>query len=417
VKSFLLALAIVAGVLAFTPTSSLVAQASGVPTTAPTTAATTYPTTVPTTVPTSIPGVYATTVPTTNPSSYPTTVPTTVPTTYPTTVPTTVPGVASTMVPTSYPTSVATTFPTTAPTTYATTYATTAPTPNGPLYHGCPVFAAGDPVIARDVTSAAIDPNSAAIIAHIPSGNFFSEGNENADFRVNLATNATASGHVGANGWRTYPVAVPGGPGNTSPGAVVPWQTGFFIEPVGDAHAEVLNTSTCVWTEMYSTVWSGSALKAYAGQQYVMSSPFYAEFAPTTVASIPLLGFTDYGEDASLASIDHPLGFFAPLSAYATTFTGAATTGEGSGTCGAATQCLEDGDILRLKASFSCPSSGPMLALCQQLKKRGITLVDAAGGYGLRMGVDSNGVDDWTGYSTFASSLTPANFDVIKRSP
>ena len=228
------------------------------------------------------------------------------------------------------------------------------PTPvsGAATYHGCPVFAANDPVITRDVAGAAVDPNSAAIIAHIPNGTFYDEGNEIGDYRVNLATNSTPTYHVEPNGWRTYPVALPGGPGNTAPGASEPWQTGFVIEPASDAHAEVLNTDTCVWTETYATVWNGSSLSAYAGQQYVTSSPFYAEYAPTTVAGIPLLGFTDYGEDASLASINHPLGFIAMDAAvYPNSYTGAATSPEGSGTCAALDECLVDGDILRLKAS------------------------------------------------------------------
>ena len=46
-------------------------------------------------------------------------------------------------------------------------------------------------------------------------------------------------------------------------------------------------------------------------------------------------------------------------------------------------QCLVDGDILRLKPTFKCPTSRGILALCNQLKARGITLSDEAGGYGL----------------------------------
>ena len=51
------------------------------------------------------------------------------------------------------------------------------------------------------------------------------------------------------------------------------------------------------------------------------------------------------------------------------------------------------------------------------MKTRGITLSDDASAYGLRMGLDADGHDDWApaGYGAFASSLTPKDFDVVLR--
>ncbi len=84
---------------------------------------------------------------------------------------------------------------------------------------------------------------------------------------------------------------------------------------------------------------------------------------------IPLLGFTDYGEDANLPAINHPLGFVAMDAAvYSGAYSGAAAAAEGSGTCAAMSQCLIDGDILRLKASFKCPVGARHTGAMQPIK-------------------------------------------------
>lgn len=275
--------------------------------------------------------------------------------------------------------------------------------------HGCSVFDGDKQVIGRVIRNAPIDPNSASIIRHMPGGSFYGAGNEIGDFRVNLATVQTPL-TVQPNSWRKPPVV---------PDDNERWSSSFFIEPVSDGHAMTLDTSTCEYWETYNTHFSNGVLSAYAGDSWMMNSQTYQpETYPTTVSYIPLIGFTDLGEDAALPQIPHPIGFFMTNSGIDSThYTGPAGAAESAGSCsGGTSQCLMDGDLLRLKASFSCTGYGTAVdKICVQLKTYGTYLTDDACCYGLRVGLDSSGNNPWTNYSQLAGALTIQDFDVIQR--
>lgn len=280
----------------------------------------------------------------------------------------------------------------------------------GYTLHGCSVFDGDKNVIGRKILNAPVDSNSASIISHMPSGSFYGAGNEINDFRVNLAGGQTPKLTVQANSWRNPPV---------TPDDNERWSNNFFIEPVSDGHAMTLDTATCEYWETYNTRFSNGVLSAYAGDSWMLNSQTYQpEKYPTTVSYIPLIGFTDLGEDAALPQIPHPIGFFMNKSGMDSThYTGPAGAAESAGSCsGGISRCLMDGDLLRLKPSFNCSGYGNAVdKICVQLKTYGTYLTDDACCYGLRVGLDSSGNNPWTNYGQLAGNITINDFDVIQR--
>lgn len=132
-----------------------------------------------------------------------------------------------------------------------------------------------------------------------------------------------------------------------------------------------------------------------------------------SAAGIPLMGTTDWGEDARLPSVDHIIGFLMPV-------TGQAVGGHVAPAPRASQRCTADctyqlpfGARLRLHASFECPpaASNPQANLiCNQLKTYGMILQDTQRSsctrdgsgagyciYGLRLGKSADGINPWRG--------------------
>lgn len=325
------------------------------------------------------------------------------------------PAASATAAPTIQPTAAPTVAPTIAPTAApvsGTSY----------VYHGCQVYPAGDTYVNNDISNAAVSPNSAAITSNWSGMGNFDYGDTANSEEVNLATNSTPLETVQYAGGHNPPMT-------NGAGTQVPWQNGYDIEGTygqnSDAHSQVLNTQTCEESEMYGTTWNGSSLGAYGGMNVNLGSSYssqYSKMGPITVAYVPIFGFTDFGEDASLTSIDHPLSFFSPATSakiskygyYAPSHNGYVSIGS----CTSGNNCLHLGDYIRLKASFDCsPYTRIGQLVCNQLKHYGAVYDDDAYHLGFRFGLSTDGSNPWN-YSVnlqpLFKALTMQNFDIIE---
>lgn len=278
------------------------------------------------------------------------------------------------------------------------------------MYQGCKVWN-GDASFFAPITNTATDTNSANIISHMASGTFAAEGDTDSQYHVNLATASTPVVTAVANDGRNPPVY-----GNDN----VPWSPSFYIETGGDHHAFVLRTDTCQWWEMYLTHYTSgtNTLDAYAGDSAALATTNFAtETYPTTVAYLWYMGLADWGEDASLGSVNHPIAVAMVGSNISNTnYTGYSGTAGGASnyTCSGYTACLLLGD--RIAYTGVCNYSGAAQLLCNQLKNYGAIVSDGASGYQLRIGDTISGTDPWSSvYSSFLNNITIANFRVVQR--
>jgi len=308
-------------------------------------------------------------------------------------------------------------------------------------YGGCKVYPDNDWFTTNLVTggssyvSNAVDPNSANIIAHLSNtfpGLYIDEANPGAEVTVNLANSGTPTTSV--NG-----TTLVNDPYDDDPNNVIPVPNPFFEAGSafgncsGDCHAIVLNTQTCVDYETYgwgSTPWHGGVFRAGGGGVHNLNNPLnnqYARDVGITAASLPLLGMTDFGEDASASSINHIIDISMPGS-------GAFPNATGNYVAPAvswhpcATNCSNElplGARLRLKSSYQCPSQSDYpqsYLVCNQLKTYGAIFVDwnGSGGYGtstmlLRFGTSSDGSNPWNRNDLYGGlrGITINDFDVM----
>lgn len=226
------------------------------------------------------------------------------------------------------PTPTPTNAPTSAPT--PTNAPTASPTPapvasNVPYYHGCPVFTAGDWYNAS-VVNAPVDPSSASRIATWQSkasaqggggGAYYMGPTTSGHFQVNLATNSTPSYHPASTSWRSASVEFP---------AAVPWQSSYWIQAGNysparsDQHGIVLNTDTCVETEMYETYWTGSGLQAYSAWEYNLNKPMQLLTSGTGLqgygdngAGMPIFAGSFKDEELAAGVINHAINIVPPV--------------------------------------------------------------------------------------------------------
>lgn len=291
------------------------------------------------------------------------------------------------------------------------------------FYHGCQVYPAGDTYANQDIYYATPSPNSAAIASNWSTVGNFDYGDTAHSEAANLATTSTALKTVAYAGGHNPPMT-------NGVGTKVPWLNGYYIEGTygqnSDAHSQVLNTSTCEDSEMYGTKWNGSTLGAYGGMNVSLKSSYASQYSlmgPVTVAYVPVLGFTDYGEDASLASINHPLSFFSPAVGskiskygyYYPSHNGYVSIGK----CTSGNNCLHLGDYIRLKASFNCGAYTRIGQLvCNQLKHYGAVYDDDAYHLGFRFGLSTNGSDPWNytvNLQPLFRALNMSKFDIIEK--
>ena len=275
---------------------------------------------------------------------------------------------------------------------------------------GCTVFPAGDPYYNQNVSDAAVDPNSAAYIAAAEqagdTGPFFaSTGVEEANF----ATNATPLVKVRPLvSYHPFPQPYP-------------WQSGYYIEPLGDEHAIVVQTQSCHLYESYETTYSGGVLSAFSGANWNLSKPFAPLSAgtPSAMASgLPMFAGTVTWTDYQSGSIRHPLNWDTTqgtVSQYGFVLPASHTGGlpfEGK-----SSYQLPWGAHLRLKSSVSTAGWGPQSTMvANAMKTYGIYLADTGtSGTGIYFANESNGTNPWN-ESDLASlgRLTLSDFQVLK---
>lgn len=203
-----------------------------------------------------------------------------------------------------------------------------ASTPHGVTrYHGCPVFTAGD-WYNKPVARAKVDARSSEMIAVMaaaaalhPRGNggaYFMGPATAQRFQINLADNRTPVFHPRSTSWRSAAIAYP---------HPVPWQASFFVQggnadpPQSDQHGIVLNTQTCVETEMYQTHFSGTALEAYSGWEYDLRKPMPILRAGwgDNAAGLPIIAGTFKDEELEAGAIRHALNIVPPICSLAAT--------------------------------------------------------------------------------------------------
>ena len=255
------------------------------------------------------------------------------------------------------------------------------------------MFTAGD-WYNRSVAGAAVDANSANYIASAAavdtSGFYLSTGIE----RANLASNATPRHKVHAtapyhqNEWDSNPPW--------------PWRNGYFIEPLSDAHAIVIDTTApCRLYETYNTSWSGSVLSAYSGWSWDLSQPFQSLPAgwPSAMASgLSLFAGAVKAEELEAGVIKHALNWGGTAHAFAQwSFVGPASdTDQLPFSGGNPKYQLPYGAHLRLKASFNDSGYGQQAkAITTALKTYGMFLADTGSGNAL-YGIEAqDGLKHW----------------------
>ena len=128
-------------------------------------------------------------------------------------------------------------------------------------YYGCPAFK-GQPYDDA-VTTAVTDAHSADYInSVIGAGDTFGFYASTGVEQVNLADNNTPLLTVQPK-TKSHSFPVP-----------YPWASSFYIEPLGDHHAMVVQTQTCRLYEAYDTSYTNGMLSAYSGANWRMKKKF-----------------------------------------------------------------------------------------------------------------------------------------------
>ncbi|MGA8100111.1 MAG: hypothetical protein WB810_15755 [Candidatus Cybelea sp.] len=270
-------------------------------------------------------------------------------------------------------------------------------------YHGCPVF---PNVYGQIVTNAPPDPNSTAYISsvqQVDKGTFVAlTGNQ----QVNLATSATplltVMPEVHYHGFR-----VP-----------YPWQLGFWIKPLSDAHAMVVQTSSCHLYESYRTKYFAGVLSAYSGANWNMSKfTRLPAGEPSAMASgLSLFAGMVQPEDIASGCICHALNWDAvahSLAQYEFVYPASAT--DQLPYSGDATYRLPYGARIRLNANVNptrCTREAQMVV--SALKTFGAFAADTGGQDALYFANNTTGGNPWSGRLRCLSTLTIADFVVLK---
>ncbi|MGC1381270.1 MAG: hypothetical protein WA814_09665 [Candidatus Baltobacteraceae bacterium] len=279
----------------------------------------------------------------------------------------------------------------------------------GVIYQGCPVFGHGG-AYNGVVTKAAIDPNSAQYISSViqagdTMGFYASTGVE----QVNLANDQTPLLTVQPKvKYHQFPVAYP-------------WQSYFYIEPLGDAHAIVVQTQKCHLFEAYGTSYAYPTLSAYCGANWSLRDHFVPlpPGTPSGMASgLPLMAGMVRWEDYQAGSIDHALnwdGIANTVSQYS--FVRPASDTDWLPFGGSSSYQIPYGAHLRLKASFSTSGWGPQATMvANAMKTYGVYLADTgSGGNAIYFANASDGTNPWSSSDLSAlSQITMSDFDVLK---
>lgn len=276
---------------------------------------------------------------------------------------------------------------------------------------GCS-YQPGD-VWQQNIAQAQLDPNSAANIKATIDGGGGGGFNANApttDELINPATSQTPIVKVlGKVKWHT-------------PYSPWPWASSFYIEPLSDGHAMVLQTQTCMYFEGYNVSYSNGALSMYNGGMWNLNSAYVrpATGAISTASGIPLGLVAVRPEELSAGTIPHALGWDGV--AHSLSQTACASPA-------AKTDCTDSlsyngpsndtpmpyGGHIRLKASFN-DSAFPKeaKAVAEALKNYGAYAYDTGCCNTIFFTSDSKGSPTWTSQDSSAlRSITMASFDRV----
>jgi hypothetical protein len=276
---------------------------------------------------------------------------------------------------------------------------------------GCP-YQTGD-VWQTDITSAKVDPNSAAYIKAVNDahgGGNFTAWAPTTNELINSASASTPLVNVvGKVKWHT-------------PYSPWPWQSNFYISPMSDAHALVLQETNCQYYEGYSVTYSNGTLSMYNGGMWDLSKAFVrpAQGSISTASGIPIGLVAVRPEELKAGSILHALGWDGVAHSWSQT---ACVSPAGK------TDCTDDlsysgpsgdkpmpyGAHLRLKASFN-DSNFPAEAktVAEALKHYGAYGYDTGCCNAIVFVNDQNGGPTWTSADkTAISSIKLSNFDVV----
>lgn len=165
---------------------------------------------------------------------------------------------------------------------------------------GCP-YPSGD-VWQRSVTNDAPDPRGvawiAATIAQGPGGEGFSASIPTNE-RINEADDTTPRLAVAAKSqWHR-------------PYSPIPWNADFYIEPLSDHHALVLQKKSCQYYESYQTSYvPGRGLAVYSNLHVDLTKPFVRPATGGSTASgIPIGLVAVRPEELEAGVIHHALGW------------------------------------------------------------------------------------------------------------
>jgi len=304
--------------------------------------------------------------------------------------------------PTAAPAPTATPAASVTPVSLAPPVPTAPPVAKGSTYAGCEVFPSDD-WYNRDVSSAPIASNSASELAatsRLSSGTFnFSLGIE----KANIANGSTP--HYAVSPTASYHA-------NEFAGTTWPWASSFWIEPGGDDHAIVLDTSTCTLYETYETEFDGSSLRAYSGAHWNLSESISSQpFTPSAMASglSMFAGAIRWDYDLANGSVNHALNFFVTEGANSGVVVQPATSLGSDGSASA----IPSGAHIRLHANY--PETGlnsQQLAVMHALKRYGAFLADTGhSGNGFYTLIPQDGNDSH--YTLPKMGFTLTDFDVL----
>lgn len=277
---------------------------------------------------------------------------------------------------------------------------------------GCP-YQSGD-VWQTKIVNEVLDPDSAANIqATIDGGGGggFNASAPTTDELINMASMRTPMVPVvGKVKWHT-------------PYSPWPWASNFYIEPLSDAHALVLQTQSCEYYEGYEVSYSGSGvLSMYNGGMWNLNKPFVRaqQGSISTASGIPIGLVAVRPEELTAGYIGHALGWNGVRNSWSQTACVSPA---------AKTDCTDDiaykgpasdtpmpyGAHIRLKADFN-DSSFPKEAkvVAEALKRFGAYGYDTGCCNTIVFVNDSNGGPVWTSADASAlSSITISNFDRV----
>jgi hypothetical protein len=262
----------------------------------------------------------------------------------------------------------------------------------------------GDPqanAIVGGASPLPTDPNSAAVMAAQGTNNILAANSESQNYVPNVNASPTAVPSVvvtATPGGHQPPITLNTANGKGGAGATIPWSyTGFYLENLcqanctSDNHWLVMdpvanlmfqgdggNTDGATFFASYTGIIDSSNL-SYCAQVGDKSDNF-------TVAGLPGFGFILFSDDINAVvnsgtSINHPTGIVVAINSVASGSAGvnlSQISTNNVGTCSA--NCLQFGDIIRLKASYNCATAGggdaATVAVCVSWQRYGRVVVD-----------------------------------------